>query len=156
MGAQFEPWVATVSLRLPEGWYLGTTVAFALGGLLLKITRSAFAAAFLLVVFAAQITIELAPTIFALAQDPGLFARFFVEIERMHQGYQQVGGIPKTVMGTVLAGLVYGLAVQAAYYVLAVTAFLIALQGSLGLRAMGSVPRRHPLDDREMTSPPRS
>lgn len=157
MGEQFEPWVATVSLRLPEGWYLGTTVAFALGGLLLKITRSAFAAAFLLVIFSAQITIELAPTIFALAKDPGLFARFFVEIERMHQGYQQVGGIPKTVMGTVLAGLVYGLAVQATYYVLAVTAFLIALQGSLGLRALGPPwERHHPLDDREMTRPRRS
>ena len=156
MGARLEPWVTTVSQRLPEGWYLATTVAFAFGGLLLKVTRSAVVAAFLLVIFSAQITIELAPTIFALAKDPGLFARFFEEIQRMHQGYQQVGGIPKTVMGTVLAGLVYGLAVQATYYALAVTAFLIALQGSLGLRTIAPRPGRHPLDDREMTTPRQS
>ena len=157
MGARFEPWVSTISLRLPEGWYLATAMAFLFGGLFLKITRSPFAAAFLGVLFLAQITMELAPTIFALAQDPGLFARFFEEIQRMHQGYQQVGGIPKTVMGTVLAGLVYGLALQATYYVLAVTAFAIALQGSLGLRALGPAWERgrHPLDDRDMITPRR-
>ena len=154
MGARFEPWVSAASQRLPEGWYLATAVAFLFGGFLLKITRSPFTAGFLTVIFLAQITIELSPTIFALAKDPGLFARFYEEIERMHQGYQQVGGIPKTVMGTVLAGLVYGLAVQATYYVLAVTAFLIALQGSLGLRAFGPLPpRRHPLDDRDPVIP---
>ncbi|MFB3054811.1 MAG: hypothetical protein ACE1ZY_05765 [Alphaproteobacteria bacterium] len=159
MGARFEPWVSTISLRLPEGWYLATAMAFLFGGLFLKITRSPFAAAFLGVLFLAQITMELAPTIFALAQDPGLFARFFEEIQRMHQGYQQVGGIPKTVMGTVLAGLVYGLALQATYYVLAVTAFAIALQGALGLRALGPAwerERHHPLDDRDMLTPRRS
>jgi len=156
MGARFEPWIFTASQRLPEGWYLATAVAFLFGGFLLKITRSPFAAGFLTVIFLTQITIELSPTIFALAKDPGLFARFYEEIERMHQGYQQVGGIPKTVMGTVLAGLVYGLAVQATYYVLAATAFLIALQGSLGLRAIGPLPpRRHPQDDKEIITPPR-
>jgi hypothetical protein len=150
MGARFAPWVSIASQRLPEGWYLATAVAFLFGGFLLKITRAPLAAALLMVIFLAQIAFEMAPTIFALAKDPGLFARFFEEIERMHQGYQQVGGIPKTVMGTVLAGLVYGLAVQAIYYVLAVTAFLIALQGTLGLRAIGPLPPRcHPLDDRE-------
>lgn len=160
MGTRFEPWVSTVSQRLPEGWYLASAVAFLFGGFLLKITRSPIAAAFLMAIFVVQISIELTPTIYALAKDPGLFARFFEEIQRMHEGYQQVGGFPKTVMGTVLAGLVYGLAVQAAYYVLAVTAFLIALQGSVGLRAMGPLPprrasaRRHPLDDRESIAPP--
>jgi hypothetical protein len=153
MGESFTPWVWTVSGRLPEGWYLASAVAFLFGGFLLKVTRSPFAAAFLTVIFFTQISIELAPTVFALAKDPGLFARFFEEIERMHRGYQQVGGIPKTVMGTVLAGLVYGLALQATYYVLAVTAFLIALQGSLGLRAIGPVPRRHPKDDRDTITP---
>jgi hypothetical protein len=153
MGASFEPWVSTVSERLPEGWYLGTTVAFLFGGFLLKITRSPFAAAFLTVIFLTQIAFEMAPTVFALAKDPGLFARFFEEIERMHRGYQQVGGIPKTVMGTVLAGLVYGLAVQATYYVLAVTAFLIALQGSLGLRAIRPPRRRRPGGHRDSVTP---
>jgi hypothetical protein len=57
----------------------------------------------------------------------------------MHQSYQKVGGIPKTVMGTVLAGLAYGLALQATYYVLAVAAFVIALQGTLRLAAIGKV-----------------
>ncbi len=134
LGDKFDPWVYAISERLPEGWYLATTVAFLFGGFLLKITRSVYAAAFLTLIFLAQVAIELAPTLFALAQDPGLFARFFEEIERMHDSYQTVGGIPKTVMGTVLAGLVYGLALQATYYALALTAFLISLQGAIGLR----------------------
>ncbi len=54
----------------------------------------------------------------------------------MHQGYQKVGGFPKTVMGTVLAGLVYGLALQATYYTLALIAFMISLQGALGLKSL--------------------
>ena len=134
LGDKFEPWLYTISGRLPEGWYLATMVAFLFGGFLLKITRSPYAAAFLTLLFLAQVAIELAPAFFALAQDPGLFARFFEEIERMNESYQTVGGIPKTVMGTVLAGLVYGLALQATYYVLALTAFLISLQGTIGLR----------------------
>ncbi len=134
LGDNFDPWVYAISGRLPEGWYLATMVAFLFGGFLLKITRSPFAAAFLTLLFLAQVAIELAPAFFALAEDPGLFARFFEEIERMNESYQTVGGIPKTVMGTVLAGLVYGLALQATYYVLALTAFLISLQGTMGLR----------------------
>ncbi len=140
MGTRFEPWVIAASLRLPEGWYLATAVAFGFGGLVLKITRSPIAAGFLTVIFLTQVSLELAPTIFALAEDPGLFARFYDEIQHMHESYQQVGGIPKTVMGTVLAGLVYGLAIQATYYVLTVIAFLIALQGALGLRTVGDAP----------------
>ncbi|MCZ6885258.1 MAG: hypothetical protein O7E53_02710 [Alphaproteobacteria bacterium] len=134
LGDKFDPWVDAISGRLPEGWYLATMVAFLFGGFLLKITRSPYAAAFLTLLFLAQVSIELAPAFFALAEDPGLFARFFEEIERMNSSYQSVGGIPKTVMGTVLAGLVYGLALQATYYVLALTAFLISLQGTMGLR----------------------
>lgn len=134
LGDKFEPWVYTISERLPEGWYLATMVAFLFAGFLLKITRSPYLAGFLIFIFLAQVAIELAPAFFALAEDPGLFARFFEEIERMNESYKTVGGIPKTVMGTVLAGLVYGLALQATYYVLALTAFLIALQGTIGLR----------------------
>lgn len=143
-GQSFRPWVEAVSERLPEGWYLATVVAFLFGGFLLKITRSSFAAAFLLALFLVQISIEMAPTLYALSQDPGLFSRFFAEIERMHEGYRSVGGIPGTVMGTVLAGLVYGLAMQAAYYVLAATSFLIALAGAMRLKDAAE-PRYPPL-----------
>lgn len=135
-GESFRPWVHMIAERLPEGWYLATTVAFLFGGFLLKITRSPFAATFLLFLFTAQISIEMAPTFYALAKDPGLFSRFFAEIERIHQAYKSVGGIPETIMGTVLTGLVYGLALQAAYYVLALTSFLISLGGTIRLRTL--------------------
>lgn len=138
VGESFRPWIATVSERLPEGWYLGTAVAFLFGGFLLKITRSPLTAAFLLLLFIVQISIELAPTFYALSKDPGLFARFFAEIERMHEAYKTVGGIPRTVMGTVLTGLVYGLALQAAYYALAAASFAIALAGALRLKALSA------------------
>jgi hypothetical protein len=144
LGDKFDPWVLTITERLPEGWYLATTVAFLFGGFLLKITRSVYAAAFLMLIFLAQVAIELAPAFFALAKDPGLFARFFEEIERMHESYQTVGGIPKTVMGTVLAGLVYGLALQATYYVLVLTSFAISLQGTMGLRRLRTAPQVDP------------
>ncbi len=35
-----------------------------------------------------------------------------------------------------LAGLVYGLALQATYYTLALIAFMISLQGALGLKSL--------------------
>ena len=140
MGERFEPWVYAIAERLPEGWYLATAVAFLFGGFLLKVTRSPYAAGFLTILFLAQVAIELAPAFFALAEDPGLFARFFEEIARMEEGYRTVGGFPKTVMGVVLAGLVYGLALQASYYALAVIAFIIALQGSLALRTLRRTP----------------
>jgi hypothetical protein len=139
IGEPFQPWVLAIAQRLPEAWYLGTAFVFLIGGFVLKVTRLPHIAALLTVVFLTQISLEVAPAIYALADDPGLFSRFFVEIERMHEGYQKVGGIPKTVMGTVLAGLAYGLALQATYYLLTVAAFLVALQGAIRLRAMHRV-----------------
>jgi hypothetical protein len=139
VGDQFMPWLRASAARLPEGWYLATALLFLAGGFALKVSRLPHVAAVLTVAFLAQISLELAPTVYALAEDPGVFGRFFDEIERMHQSYQKVGGIPKTVMGTVLAGLAYGLALQATYYVLAVAAFVIALQGTLRLAAIGKV-----------------
>ncbi len=138
-GEPFGPWLRASAQRLPEAWYLATMFVFLIGGFALKVTRLPHIAALLCVVFLTQISLEVAPAIYALAEDPGLFSRFFVEIERMHEGYQKVGGIPKTVMGTVLAGLAYGLALQATYYLLTVAAFLVALQGSIRLRAIQRV-----------------
>ncbi|HSR56182.1 MAG TPA: hypothetical protein VLN73_08060 [Alphaproteobacteria bacterium] len=139
VGDQFMPWLTASTARLPEGWYLGTAVLFLVGGFTLKVTRLPHAAAILMAVFIAQISLELAPAVYALAEDPGLFSRFFEEIERLNEGYKKVGGFPKTVMGTVLAGLAYGLALQATYYVLATAAFVIALQGAIRLRAISKV-----------------
>ena len=87
----------------------------------------------MLLLFAFQVILELSPTLFALAHDPGLFARFFDEIAQMRQANANVGGIPGTVMSTILAGLVYGIVIQASYYVLALIAFLISLHGTLKL-----------------------
>lgn len=138
-GEPFLPWLRASAQRLPEGWYLSTAILFLVGGFVLKVTRLPHIAALLAVVFLTQVSLEVAPAIYALADDPGLFSRFFAEIERMHEGYQKVGGIPKTVMGTVLAGLAYGLALQATYYLLTVAAFVVALQGAVRLRAIRKV-----------------
>jgi hypothetical protein len=133
-GDSFDPWLNTVTRRLPEGWYFASAITFLLAGFLLKITRSAYIAVFILALFVAQIALEMAPTLFTLAQDPGLFARFVDEITRLREAYASVGGIPGTIMATLFAGLVYGILVQAAYYILTVASFLIALQGTLRLR----------------------
>lgn len=134
VGARFSPWLAEASQRLPEGWYLATCFAFLIAGFLVKVTRSVYLAAFLFGLFAAQVAMEMAPTLFALAHDPGLFARFFAEIARLREAYANVGGFPGTVMGTLLAGMVYGAAVQTAYYALAAWGLLIALSATLRLR----------------------
>ncbi len=134
VGARFGRWLGEAAQRLPEGWYLATCFAFLIAGFLVKVTRSAYLAGFLLALFAVQVAIEMAPTVFALARDPGLFARFFAEISRLRSAYADVGGIPGTVMGTVLAGIVYGAAVQFAYYLLATAGLVIALTATLRLR----------------------
>jgi hypothetical protein len=134
VGPRFASWIAAASQRLPEGWYLATAFAFLIAGFLVKVTRSVYLAGFLLVLFGAQLAIELAPTVFALARDPGLFARFFDEIVRLREAYASVGGLPSTVMGLLLAGLVYAAAVQAAYYALTVWGLVIALAATLRLR----------------------
>lgn len=139
VGEKFRPWLDASVARLPEAWYLITAALFLIGGFTLKVSRLPHVAALLTIVFLAQISLELAPAVYALAEDPGVFARFFDEIQHLNEGYQKVGGFPKTVMGTVLAGLAYGLALQATYYVLAIAAFVIALQGTLRLRAIGKV-----------------
>lgn len=133
LGSRFGPWIYAAAERLPEGWYIATTFAFLIAGFLLKVVRSPYLAAFVLTLFAFQVVLELSPTLFALANDPGLFARFFDEIAQMHQANANVGGIPGTVMSTILAGLVYGIVIQASYYVLALIAFLISLHGTLKL-----------------------
>lgn len=134
VGARFGPWLGEASQRMPEGWYLATCFAFLIAGFLVKVTRSTYLASLLLGLFVVQVAIEMAPTVFALARDPGLFARFFGEIARLREGYANVGGIPGTVMSTLLAGMVYGAALQAAYYALAAWAFIIALAATLRLR----------------------
>jgi hypothetical protein len=63
-----------------------------------------------------------------------LFARFVDEITRLREAYASVGGIPGTIMATLFAGMVYGVLIQAAYYILTLASFLIALQGTLRLR----------------------
>jgi hypothetical protein len=133
-GNRFDPWLSVAAGRLPEGWYLASAVAFLFAGFLLKITRSAYIAVFVLALFGAQIALEMSPTLFALAQDPGLFARFVDEITRLREAYASVGGIPGTIMATLFAGMVYGVLIQAAYYILTLASFLIALQGTLRLR----------------------
>ncbi|HEX9810347.1 MAG TPA: hypothetical protein VGC25_12210 [Alphaproteobacteria bacterium] len=137
MGTRFEPWIYAAAQRLPEGWYLATALAFLFGGFVLKVTRSPYVGLVVILLFVAQIAIELAPTAFELARDPGLFARFIAEIDRMHEAYANVGGIPGTVMATILAGLVYGVAMQAAYYALVLTSLLIALRATFSLRNLG-------------------
>jgi hypothetical protein len=144
LGARFDPWIATAAQTLPAGWYMATAFAFLIAGFLMKVTRSVIIAAFLLVLFAAQIVMELWPTLFALSQDPGLFTRFFEEIARLREAYANVGGIPGTVMSTVLAGMVYGAVLQITYYALAITGFLIALRATLRLRQFSSQKFRTP------------
>jgi hypothetical protein len=129
---------------MPEGWYIATPFAFFIGGFVLKVTRSPHAAILLLCLFVAQIVIELRPTLFHLIDDPGLFSRMMSEISRMNEAYSKVGGIPGTVMGTIFAGLVYGLALQLSYYTLTVVSFAVALVGSLGLRRAVVAPPRPP------------
>ncbi len=133
MGERFDLWFRVAAQRLPEGWYIATALVFLVGGFLLKVLRSRTLALLLLFLFLFQIAIELSPTLFALARDPGLFARFFEEIARMRETHANVGGIPGTVMGTILAGLVYGIAIQLAYYALAVASFAISLHGTARL-----------------------
>ena len=133
IGQRFLPWLHAAATRLPEGWYIATAVVFLVAGFLLKVARSPWLAVTILVLFAVQVALELSPTLFALARDPGLFARFFDEIARMRETHANVGGIPGTVMGTILAGLVYGIVIQACYYVLALVAFLISLHGTIRL-----------------------
>lgn len=133
-GERFSPWLGTAVRRLPEGWYMITALAFLIGGFLLKITRSTLFAGFLIGLFGVQIAIEMAPTLFALAGDPGLFMRFFGEIGRLRAAYAEVGGIPGAVMATLLAGVVYGAVVQIAYYLLSLLGLWIALQATLRLR----------------------
>lgn len=131
MGQRFEPWLIEAARRLPEGWYIATAPVFLAGGFLLKVLRWRALAVFLLLLFLAQVVLELSPTLFELARDPGLFARFFDEIARLRATHADVGGIPGTVMGTILAGLVYGIVIQAAYYLLASASFVISLQGAV-------------------------
>lgn len=133
-GARFDPWLEASAQRLPEGWYLATMFAFVLGGFVLKVTRSPYAAGFVVALFGAQMSIELAPTLYDLATDPGLFDKFFNEIRRLADNHGTTGGIPGTVMGVMLYGLVYAFALQTAYYVLVTIAFLISLQGAVSLR----------------------
>jgi hypothetical protein len=144
LGARFKPWIADAAQSLPAGWYLATAFAFLIAGFLMKVTRSVIIAAFLLVLFAAQILMELWPTLFALSQDPGLFTRFFEEIARLREAYANVGGIPGTVMGTLLAGMVYGAILQIAYYMLAIAGFLIGLRAALRLRRFSAQRFRAP------------
>ncbi len=134
VGPRFEPWLLAAAERFPEGWYLATTIAFAFGGLILKLTRSPYAALFLLGLFLTQTAMELAPSLFQLMNDPGLFARFFVEILRLQEVYGLTTGIAGSIMRVVIAALIYGVLIQAAYYGLICLALLIALQGSLALR----------------------
>lgn len=131
LGARFEPWLFAAAQRLPEAWYIATVPLFLLGGFLLKVLRWRFLAVLMLLLFLVQVALELAPTLFELARDPSLFARFFDEIARMRETHANVGGIPGTVMGIILTGLVYGIVIQLAYYVLAITAFAISLQGAV-------------------------
>ena len=138
LGQRFDPWLEASSQRLPEGWYLATAIAFFLGGFILKVTRSPYAAGFIAVLFGAQMSIELAPTLYNLATDPGLFHKFFDEIQRLIDNHGTTGGIPGTVMGVMLYGLVYAFALQTAYYVLATIAFLISLHGALAVRHQSS------------------
>lgn len=133
-GARFDPWIAAAAQRLPEGWYLASAFAFLIAGFLLKVTRSSVIALFLLGLFVVQMLMELAPTFFALAADPGMFTRFPAEIARLRAAYADVGGAPGTVMATLLAGLVYGAVIQAAYYLLVTASFAIALVATLRLR----------------------
>jgi hypothetical protein len=123
---------------------MATAFAFLIAGFLMKVTRSVIIAAFLLALFAAQIVMELWPTLFALSQDPGLFTRFFEEIARLREAYANVGGIPGTVMGTLLAGMVYGAILQIAYYMLAIAGFLIGLRAALRLRRFSAQRFRAP------------
>lgn len=134
IGARFWPWLATAAGTLPEGWYIATMFLFLVGGFLLKITRAVAVALFIVIMFAAQVVLEMAPTLFALAGDPGLFLRLFDEIARMREAYANVGGVPGTVMATLFAGLVYGAVIQAAYYILAMSGLLIALKATLRRR----------------------
>jgi hypothetical protein len=134
VGARFQPWLMGAVTQLPEGWYIVTMFIFVIAGFVLKVTRKFYVAGFIVALFAIQVLMELAPTLFALASDPGLFARFIDEIARMHDSYTNVGGMPGTVMTTLFAGLIYGAAIQAAYYILAMTGLLIALSGTMRLR----------------------
>lgn len=144
LGARFQPWITAAAQSLPAGWYLATAVAFLLAGFLLKVTRSTIIAVFILVLFSAQVLLEMAPTLFALAHDPGLFARFFDEIVRLRDAYANVGGIPGTVMGTLLAGIVYGAVVQTVYYLLIALSLGIALRATLRLRRIAAQHFRTP------------
>ncbi len=144
VGARFWPWLATATETLPEGWYIATMFLFLIGGFLLKITRAFYVALFVAILFAAQILLEMAPTLFALAGDPGLFLRLFDEIARMREAYANVGGMPGTVMTTLFTGLVYGAVIQATYYILTMTGLLIALAGTLRLRRFDSLKFRIP------------
>jgi hypothetical protein len=144
IGARFAPWLGNAAQTLPEGWYIATMFLFLVGGLLLKITRAVSVALFIVIMFTAQIALEMAPTLFALAGDPGLFLRLFDEIARMREAYANVGGVPGTVMATLFAGLVYGAVIQAAYYVLAMSGLLIALAGTLRLRRFTALKFRTP------------
>lgn len=146
VGNAFGPWVEAAASRLPEGWYISTMFVFLIGGFLLKVTRAPAAAVILLGLFMAQVVMEMAPALFAVARDPGLFARFFEEIERMRAAYANVGGVPGTVMGTLIAGLVYGAVIQLSYYVLAIAGLVVALAGALQLRRVSAQKFRVPAE----------
>lgn len=145
MGAGFAPWLEAAAMRLPEGWYIATLFLFLIGGFAVKITRQPIFAVFLLGLFIAQVILEMAPTLFAIASDPGLFARFFDEIARLREAYANVGGMPGTVMGTLIVGVVYGAVIQLSYYTLAITGLIIALAGTLRLKRFATQKFRVPV-----------